>query len=134
MPTYCQLQSRLASRDRTKPFLDKLKANGILVVFVPACCTDKLQPLDLTLNKEYKEELKACFHDWYAREVQDMMERKKDESGEDVESVGVVIVDLRPSVLKHIPAGWLIHTHSKLGERSELIRRGFVAAGLCQPL
>ncbi len=108
---------------RTKPFLDKLKANNILVVFVPACCTDKLQPLDLTLNKEYKDELKACFHDWYSREVQDMMDRKKEESGEDSESVGEVVVDLRLSTLKPM----LIHTHTQQAGRE--IRAD--QAGLC---
>jgi hypothetical protein len=31
---------------------------------VPASCTDKLQPLDQTINKKYKEELKKEFQMW----------------------------------------------------------------------
>ena len=50
---------------RTEEFIKKLASNSIEVVFVPACCTDKLQPLDLTLNKDYKDELKACFHNCF---------------------------------------------------------------------
>ena len=53
---------------RTEEFIKKLASNNIEVVFVPACCTDKLQLLDLTLNKDYKDELKACFHNWFAEQ------------------------------------------------------------------
>ena len=37
---------------RCQSVLGKLTDNNIQVVFVPACCTDKLQPLDLTVNKD----------------------------------------------------------------------------------
>lgn len=38
---------------RSEKVLRILKTNGIRVVFVPPCCTDKLQPLDQTVNKKY---------------------------------------------------------------------------------
>ena len=54
---------------RCQSVLDKLTDNNIQVVFVPACCTDKLQPLDLTVNKDLKNSLNHQFHQWYAAEV-----------------------------------------------------------------
>ncbi len=38
------------------------------IVVVPANCTDRLQPLDVSLNKSAKEFLRK-FHEWYADQV-----------------------------------------------------------------
>ena len=46
--------------------LDALYRANIKVVFVPARCTDNLQPLDLKVNKIYKDLLKSMFQNWYA--------------------------------------------------------------------
>lgn len=35
-------------------FPEFLAENNIKVVFVPACCTDRLQPLDVSVQKESK--------------------------------------------------------------------------------
>ena len=54
----------------TQTFLDTLKENNILVVEIPPNCTDRLQPLDLAVNKPLKDQMKQQFHHWYAEEVQ----------------------------------------------------------------
>ncbi|VDH93807.1 Hypothetical predicted protein [Mytilus galloprovincialis] len=41
----------------------------IIPMSVPAACTDKLSPFDLSVNREYKEQLKYNFHDWYLAQV-----------------------------------------------------------------
>ena len=38
--------------------------NDIFVVFVPASTTDRLQPLDLSVNKSAKEFLRENFRQW----------------------------------------------------------------------
>lgn len=44
--------------------------NNIITVQIPANCSDKLlQPMDVSINKPMKEELKAEFQAWYASEV-----------------------------------------------------------------
>ena len=43
---------------RCESLLEKLRANNIRVVYIPAGCTGELQPLDLTVNEAYKAELK----------------------------------------------------------------------------
>ena len=49
--------------------LDVLGDNNIFIALVPANCTDRLQPLDVSVNKSVKEFLRGQFHKWYAGEV-----------------------------------------------------------------
>ena len=46
-----------------------LSNNYISFVLIPVNCTDKLQPLDIAINKPLKDELKQNFQSWYAEEV-----------------------------------------------------------------
>ena len=59
---------------RTERFLSTLKEHHIEVVFVPANCTDHLEPLDLSINKPFKDQIKSKFVDWYASEVKKQLE------------------------------------------------------------
>ena len=52
----------------TERVLDLLDFHNILVIDVPANCTDHLQPLDVSINKSIKHHLKECFQEWYANE------------------------------------------------------------------
>ena len=53
----------------TPAFIELLDSHNIRVVRVPPNCTDKLQPLDVSVNKPVKDEMKKRFHEWYAEEV-----------------------------------------------------------------
>ena len=66
-------------------------------MLVPANCTDKLQPLDVAVNKPLKDELMKRFHTWYAEEIQ--MQLKADMP------VHNVTVDVRAAVIKAKSAG-----------------------------
>jgi len=46
-----------------------LAANNIVAIQLPPNCTDKLQSLDLSVNKLVKDGMKAQFQQWYADEV-----------------------------------------------------------------
>ena len=46
-----------------------LVANNIVAIQLPPNCTDKLQPLDLCVNKPVKDGMKAKFQQWYADEA-----------------------------------------------------------------
>ena len=50
----------------TKEFLDLLEAKRIHIAIVPANCTDRLQPLDVSVNKAAKEFLRGKFQKWYS--------------------------------------------------------------------
>ena len=53
----------------TQELFHLLEANHIHFVVVPANCTDRLQPLDLSVNKPVKEFLRKQFHTWYAQQI-----------------------------------------------------------------
>ena len=58
-------------RGQTTPnFLKVLEENNILIVEVPPNCTDRLQLLDLAVNKPLKDWMKRQFHHWYSKEVE----------------------------------------------------------------
>lgn len=49
--------------------LHLLKDNNIHYIIVPPNCTDKLQPLDVAINKPLKDKIKAKFQTWYAQQI-----------------------------------------------------------------
>ena len=46
-----------------------LEQNNIYPISIPANCTDKLQPMDLSVNKSLKDQLKTQFMEWYSSRV-----------------------------------------------------------------
>lgn len=54
---------------RCESFKEKLKSMNCFMVYVPAGCTGDLQPLDLSVNDEYKHLMKAAFIDFYSEQV-----------------------------------------------------------------
>lgn len=53
----------------TEAVYDLLEINNIHVCLLPANTTDKLQPMDLSVNKAAKSFLKQCFERWYSDQV-----------------------------------------------------------------
>ncbi len=53
----------------TPDTLTLLDKHNIIAVQVPAHCTDKLQPMDISINKPVKDEMKKRFQSWYTAEL-----------------------------------------------------------------
>ena len=51
-----------------------LRSHNIVAIQVPANCTDRLQPLDVSVNKPVKQEMRKQFQMWYAEQVQQKIE------------------------------------------------------------
>ena len=49
-----------------------LNDKRLFVVKVPPNCTDRLQPMDLSVNKAVKEFLRKKFQQWYSSEVESL--------------------------------------------------------------
>ena len=75
-----------------------LEENDIVVVPIPANCTDRLQPMGLSVNKAVKEFMRSRFREWYATEVQKQL---------DDEAQQIAPVDLKMSTIKPLGAVWL---------------------------
>ena len=108
-------------RGQTTPaILSLLEKHNIIAVQVPANCTDKLQPMDISINKPIKDEMKKRFQSWYAAEVQKQL---KEVPVEDVK------VDVA-SAVKTKSANWIISTWQALEVRPEVAINGFKKAGI----
>ena len=109
---------------QTESVLSKLKDNNIAYVFVPACCTGELQPLDLTINQVYKQSLKHEFEEWYSQQVEQELKAGV--------PVAETKVNLNLTLVKPIHARWLMKAHEKVSSMSHTIREGFRKAGILQ--
>ena len=101
----------------------KLDENNILYIIVPPNTTDKLQPLDLSVNKPAKDFVKERFQSWYAGIICKQLQDKIEEP-----------VDLRLSIMKPLAAQWIIEMYSYFQSHPDIIRNGFRAAGICDSL
>ena len=84
----------------TSKFLAMLEAKHILLAIVPAGCTDRIQPLDVSVNKDVKDCLRRQFQEWYSDQILRQLQQNESEQ--------ITPVDLRLSVVKPLSAKWLI--------------------------
>ena len=103
----------------TRTILQTLKDNNILYVAVPNNCTDRLQPLDLSVNKAVKQFMRAEFQDWYGKEICKQLEQGVEEE-----------VDLRLTIMKPLSAQWMVKCYQYLVDHPNLAVNGFRAAGI----
>ena len=97
-----------------------LEENGIVYVTIPNGCTDKLQPLDVSVNKSAKSYLREKFSTWYAEQVNLQLSGGKQASE--------VQVDMRLSVMKELSAKWLEGLYDHLRASDQITVNGFKEA------
>ena len=103
---------------------DVLEKNNIIAVDVPANCTDRLQPMDLSVNKAIKEHMKVSFQLWYAEKVSRQLNER--EEGKPV--------DLRLSVMKLLGVKWFTSALTHVQLHSHIVENGFREAGITDML
>ena len=91
------------------------------MVIIPANCTDRLQPLDLSVNKAAKEFLRTQFSNWYADQICNQLRQ----GVKPVKSV-----DLRLSIIKPLGARWMIALYDYFKSKPEIAKNGFKEAGI----
>ena len=98
-----------------------MQQNHIIAVQIPPNSTDKLQPMDMSINKPMKDGMRTRFQTWYASEVQKQL---KDVPVDQVK-VGVTATAIKP-----LSAKWIISTWQEIENRPDLAINGFRAAGI----
>ena len=98
-----------------------LSSHNIYTVQIPANCTDKLQPLDIVINKPMKDRLRVNFQTWYAKEVSKQLK---------ITSVRNVKVDVNLGVVKIPSAKWIIEAWREVETRPQMVVNGFRKAGI----
>ena len=96
----------------TDSVIKVLQENKIHILMVPPSCTDRLLPLDVSVNKAVKEFLRTKFQKWYAAQICCQLDEKQaaDET-----------VDLALSIVKPLGAKWLIEMYDYFLQKPEVI-------------
>ena len=90
-----------------------LVQNNVISVIVPANCTDLLQPLDLSVNKPFKDHLRHCFQSWYSNQVFSQLQGVK--KAEDI------TIDTKLCVMKPLGSKWLLSAYDYIRSQSDII-------------
>ena len=104
----------------TERILKILDDNNIRLAIVPANCTDRLQPLDVSVNKPAKEYLRRQFQLWYSDQVCTKLGKKESVSS----------ISLQMGVVKPLGAKWLIGVYEYMKSKPSIIINGFKEAGI----
>ena len=99
---------------QTQSIMDLLEENNILVVNIPANCTDRLQPMDLSINKSVKDFMRSKFTDWYSEQVHQQLTNGDSEE--------IAPVDLKMSTMKPLGAHWLVSLHDYISENRSIVQ------------
>lgn len=103
----------------TNDVLKLLEDNNTHFIIVPSNCTDRLQPLDLTVNKSVKTFMRSNFQQWYGNAIYEQLQQGITEN-----------VDLRLGVMKPLSARLMIQCFKYLVSHPELAIHGFEEAGI----
>ena len=109
----------------TETLLKMIDDKNINTVIILANCTDRLQPLDLCVNKAAKTFLKKKFQDWYAKEVFRQIEEGR-----------VEMVNLHLSTAKPLGAQWMVDVFSyfKTNTGTDILKNGYKSASILEQL
>ena len=91
-----------------------------MYVIVPSNCTDRLQPLDASVNQAAKHFIQTKFESQYADRIS-----AQQQCGQDIQPV-----DLKLSVVKPIGAQWMIDIYDYLKGCPNIITNGFKHLGI----
>ena len=108
----------------TPAIFQQLEAYNIHHCLLPANTTDRLQLMDLTVNKPIKYFLKQKFGDWYSSEVMKQLQ------GKDLETVELEPISLNLPCLKELGAQWLVEAAKYMSANPQMTVNGFVKAGI----
>ena len=91
-------------------------------VFIPPNCTDRLQPLDVAINKPMQSFMKEKFILLYSSQVQEQLH-----SGERIDEVKMTMI---LSVMKNVKCSWIVEMIDHIKHKSDIIINGFSQPGI----
>ena len=110
----------------TEAMTELLERHRIHTCLSPANATDRLQPMDISVNKPAKSFLKKKFEMWYSDQVTQQLE------GQDMDIVDVEPIDLSMGMVKEIGAKWLVDMVNYIGDNPQFIVNGFIHAEIAK--
>ena len=104
-----------------------LDDNDIHICLLPPNTTDRLQPLDISVNKPAKDFLKRKFDEWYTEQVMKLLDAQ---DTTDIATAQLEPIDLSLSVLKEVGAQWLVDMAQYFSNNPDIVVSGFFRAGI----
>lgn len=105
-----------------------LEDNDIHTCLLPANTTDRLQPLDIAVNKPAKDFLKKKFELWLSEKLAEQL------NGMDVDEVEFEPTDLSLPAMRELGARWLVEMAEYISSNKQFITNGFKRAGIVDAL
>ena len=103
-----------------------LEEHNIQSVLIPATCMDRLQPLDISVNKSAKVFLRSEFQHWYANQISSQQDSADDLNFEPVE--------MSAPRMKCVGGKWLVRLYEFLLDSPDIIINGFLSSGIPQSI
>ena len=107
----------------TESFTDLLESHNIHVCLLPPNTTDRLQPMDISVNKPAKDYLKQQFDHWYSEQVFAQLQ-------EEEQAVELQPINLGLPALKNLGAKWLVEMADYISGNPQMIVNGFIRSGI----
>ena len=104
-----------------------LDAHDIDVCLLPPNCTDRLQPMDISVNKPAKAFLKRKFELWYSEQV---AAQREGHDIDDLDSLEIQPIDMSLAIMKQVGAKWLVEMAEYISGNPQFIVNGFIEAGI----
>lgn len=116
----------------TPTVLQLLSENHIQIAIVPANLTDRLQPLDISVNKAAKDHLRREFSSWYSEQLCSRIKSNSPPDSHQNLSLTAVdcSIDLSLSALKPLGVKWLVSMYDYFKANRGIIVNGFTKAGI----
>ena len=111
----------------THSMMKCLEENNMQVCTLPPNTTDRLQPLDISVNKPVKNYLKSQFNEWYSQQVIRQLDGKE---LDDLEEAELTPIDLSMPVMKEASAKWFVDAAEYISDNPSLIVSGFIHSGI----
>ena len=109
----------------TESLFSLLDRHNILVCLLPPNTTDRLQPMDISVNKPAKDHLKQQFSQWFSEQVLTQL----GEVG-DMEELEIQPIDISMSAMKEVSAKWLVSAVNYIRDNPGIIVNGFIRSGI----
>ena len=107
-----------------------LEQHNIHSCLLPPNTTDRLQPLDLSVNKPAKAFLRGEFQKWYSEQIMQQL----DKPAADLSTAELHPVDLGMAAMKEITGQWLVNMADYITNNPQFIVNGFVHSGISKAL
>ena len=104
-----------------------LESYNIHTCLLPPNTTDRLQPLDVSVNKPFKDFLRRKFDEWYACQITQQLDGR---SEDEIDEYGLEPINLSMARMKEISAKWLVEAAEYVSDNPSFLVNGFIKAGI----